>query len=168
MRSHGSQGERQNTLLSGSPLDNFMPRVGVAWQPFGNKFVVRAGYGWFYDRAGSIYLVDNLLSLPPNSGTITGTSITSLENTLHTPFQAVAGIPLGWTPRYFSTCEAIGANPCAAQHNLNGYNFGGALNYSALGTASNSNQMSNRLPLTQEYNLDLQYDLGHGWVADVG
>ena len=157
-----------NTLISGSPLDNFMPRIGVAWQPFGNKFVVRAGYGWFYDRAGSIYLVDNLLSLPPNSGTITGTSITSLENTLHTPFQAVAGIPLGWTPRYFSTCEAIGANPCAGQYNLNGYNFSGALNYSALGTASNSNQMSNRLPLTQEYNLDFQYDLGHGWVADVG
>jgi Carboxypeptidase regulatory-like domain len=157
-----------NTLLSGSPLDNFMPRLGVAWQPFGNKLVVRAGYGWFYDRAGSIYLVDNLLSLPPYSGTITGTSITNLENTLHSPFQAVAGIPIGWTPRYFSTCEAIGSDPCAAQYNLNAYNAFGTLNYSALGTASNSNDMSSRLPLTQQYNLDFQYDLGHGWVADVG
>ncbi len=58
-----------NSLFSGSPLKNFMPRIGVAWQPFGNKLVVRAGYGWFYDRAGSIYLVDNLLNLPPYGGT---------------------------------------------------------------------------------------------------
>ena len=156
------------TLLSGSPLDNFMPRLGVAWQPFGNKFVVRAGYGWFYDRAGSIYLVDNLLSLPPNSGPINGTSITNLENTLHSPFQAVATIPLGWTPRYFAGCASTTPGGCGFQFDLNGYNPFTVLNYSGLGTASNSNQMSNRLPLTQEYNLDLQYALGHGWVADIG
>ena len=28
--------------------------------------------------------------------------------------------------------------------------------------------MAHRLPLTQLYNVDLQYDLGHGWVADIG
>jgi hypothetical protein len=147
-----------NTLLSGSPLDNFMPRIGVAWQPIGTRFVVRAGYGWFYDRAGSIYLVDNIESLPPYSGPVNGTAVSNLENTLHSPFQAVAGIPLTWTPRYLST----------AGYDLNADNLFGALNYSALGTASNSDQMAHRLPLTQSYNLDLQYDLGHGWVADVG
>jgi Carboxypeptidase regulatory-like domain len=157
----GSTGVKVNSnksLLSGSPLDNFMPRLGVAWQPVGNRLVVRAGYGWYYDRAGSIYLVDNLLNLPPYSGTITGTAISNLENTLHTPFQAVAGVPLTWTPRYLS----------GAGYNLNGYNPFGALNYSGLGFTANSNEMSNRLPLTQTYSLDLQYDLGHGWVADVG
>lgn len=147
-----------NTLVSGSPLGNFMPRVGVAWQPIGNKLVVRAGYGWFYDRAGSIYLVDNLLQLPPYSGTITGTATTNLENTLHSPFQAVVGIPLTWTQRYFAP----------GSYNLNGYNFFGALNYSALGFANNSNILSQRLPLTQQYNLDLQYNLAGGWVLDVG
>ena len=35
------------TLLPGSPLNDFAPRVGLAWQPFGDRFVVRAGYGWF-------------------------------------------------------------------------------------------------------------------------
>jgi hypothetical protein len=158
-----------NSLFSGSPLDNFMPRIGVAWQPFGNKLVVRAGYGWFYDRAGSIYLVDNLLNLPPYGGTINGTSITNLENTLHSPFQAVATIPLGWTPRYFSACASTPTTPCGpGVYDLNNYNAFGALNYSGLGFTANSNQMSNRLPLTQLYNLDFQYDLGHGWVADVG
>ena len=28
--------------------------------------------------------------------------------------------------------------------------------------------MSHRLPLTQSYNLDFQYDLGGGWVVDAG
>jgi hypothetical protein len=28
---------------------NWAPRLGVAWNPHGGKFVVRAGYGWAYD-----------------------------------------------------------------------------------------------------------------------
>lgn len=146
------------TLLSGSPLDNFMPRLGIAWQPIGSKLVVRAGYGWFYDEAGSIYLVDNLLQEPPYSGPINGSATTNLENTLHTPFQSIVGIPLTWTPRYFAP----------GTYNLNAYNAFGALNYSALANANDSNTMSQRLPLTQQYNLDLQYALGGGWVLDVG
>lgn len=146
------------TLFSGSPRDNFMPRLGMAWQPFGNKLVVRAGYGWFYDEAGSIYLVDNLLQEPPYSGPIAGTAVSDLENTLHSPFQAIVGIPLTWTPRYFAP----------GTYNLNGYNAFGALNYSALANANDSNTMAQRLPLTQQYNLDLQYALGGGWVIDVG
>jgi Carboxypeptidase regulatory-like domain len=164
-----------NTLYSGSPKNNFMPRIGVAWQPFGHRFVVRAGYGWFYDRAGSIFLVDNLLNLPPYSSTINGTSISNLENTLHTPFQAVAGMPLTWTPRYFAGCASSATVNCATAgtggtplYDLNGYNAFGALNYSALGFTASSNDLSQRLPLTQVYNLDLQYDLGNGWIADIG
>jgi Carboxypeptidase regulatory-like domain len=148
-----------NTLFSGSPLNNFMPRLGVAWQPFGRKLVVRAGYAWYYDREGSTFLVDGQLNLPPYSGTATGSAIQNLENTLHSPFQAVAGAPLTWTPRFLTV---------PAGFLLNGYNAVGALNYSALGYTANSNQMSNHLPLTQAYGLDFQYDLGHGWVADIG
>ncbi len=159
-----------NTLYSGSPRDNFMPRIGVAWQPFGNKLVVRAGYGWFYDRAGSIFLVDNLLNLPPYGGTINGTSISNLENTLHSPFQSIVGIPLTWTPRYMAACASSETVNCEelGQYDLNGYNPTGAFDYSALGFTASSNDMASRLPLTQLYNLDLQYDLGHGWVADIG
>src|ERR1700728_175658 len=35
------------TLVPGSPWHNFAPLIGVAWQPLNDKFVVRAGYGWF-------------------------------------------------------------------------------------------------------------------------
>jgi hypothetical protein len=166
--STGVKVNSNNTLFPGSPLDNFMPRLGLAWQPFGNRLVVRTGYGWFYDRAGSIFLVDNLLQEPPYSGPITGTALSALQNTLHSPFQAVAGIPLGWTPRFLTGCASTTPGSCGAQYDLNAYNAFGALNYSQIALGTNSPDMSKRLPLTQAYNLDFQYDLGHGWVADVG
>ena len=39
---------------------------------------------------------------------------------------------------------------------------------SGFGYTSDSPRLGHRLPLTQEYNLDLQYEFAHGWVVDVG
>jgi outer membrane receptor protein involved in Fe transport len=41
---------------SSLPTDgnNWAPRLGVAWSPFGRRYVVRAGYGLFYGRTPSI------------------------------------------------------------------------------------------------------------------
>ena len=36
-------------LQGHAPFNNFAPRIGIAWQPFGNKLVIRAGAGEFYD-----------------------------------------------------------------------------------------------------------------------
>lgn len=76
------------TLVPGTPLNEFAPRIGVAWQPIGNKFVVRAGYGWFYDTIYSNLLIDNQLNLPPYSGSASGPSPASELDTVHDPWLA--------------------------------------------------------------------------------
>ncbi len=146
------------TLLPGSPLSEFAPRLGVAWQPFGTKFVVRAGYGWFYDTLYTNLMIDNQLNLPPYSGSAFGPSPANQTNVLHDPWAAGAG-PLVWTPRYMvtgSTDPYTGAL-CPA-----------GICSSGLTYTSDDPSMSARAPLTQEYSLDLQYEFAKGWVADVG
>jgi len=145
------------TLLPGTPWKTFAPRLGVAWQPFGNKFVVRAGYGFFYDRIYGNLLVDNQLNLPPYASTAGGSFPASQQNTLHNPWSAAPG--LVWTPRTI-TC----AGPCNPNPGLGGDNVVS----SGLTYTSDSENMANRLPLVQQYNLDLQYEVAHNWVIDVG
>lgn len=146
------------TLLPGSPWHNFAPRLGLAWQPLGTKFVVRAAYGWFYDRIYGNLLIDNQLNLPPYSGAGSGPSPQSQANTLHDPFYAGSTVATGqpwlsWTPR---TINCLG--PCS-----NGNFVSSGLCYT-----SDSPQMANRLPMTQEYSLDLQYEFARGWIGDIG
>lgn len=148
------------TLLPGSPLNEFAPRVGLAWQPFGDRFVVRAGYGWFWDTIYGNLLIDNQLNLPPYSGAGAGPSPLNQENTLHNPWEAGANTPLAWTPRYVipnTAFDPYTGAACPADVCSSGFGY-----------TSDAQQMGNRLPLVQEYNLDLQYEFAHGWIADVG
>lgn len=43
--------------LRGEDLNNFQPRLGFAWQPLrSNRFVLRGGYGMFYDRPSAAFI----------------------------------------------------------------------------------------------------------------
>ena len=58
--SYGLRYETQNWI---SDHNNWAPRVSLAWAPAGGggtpaKTVIRAGYGWFYDRFSSTYVLD--------------------------------------------------------------------------------------------------------------
>jgi Carboxypeptidase regulatory-like domain/TonB dependent receptor-like, beta-barrel len=155
------------TLLPGTPLKEFAPRLGFAWQPFGNKLVVRGGYGWFYDTIYANLLVDNQLNLPPYSGAGGGPAPLNQENTLQNPWQAGANFPLAWTPRYMlqGTTDPYTNAACPVAPTLNGPQ---GICSSGFGYTSDSPQMASRMPLVQEYNLDVQYEFAHGWVADLG
>ncbi len=155
------------TLLPGTPLKEFAPRLGLAWQPFGPKFVVRAGYGWFYDTIYANLLIDNQLNLPPYSGSGPGPAPLNRENTLQNPWKAGALFPLAWTPRYMvqGTSDPYTGALCPTSPTANGLV---GICSSGFGYTSDSPVMGSRMPLVQEYNLDLQYEFAPGWIADVG
>jgi hypothetical protein len=147
------------TLLPGSPDYNFAPRVGFAWQPVGGgKFVVRGGWGIFYDRVYGNLLVDNQQGNPPYASNGAGGFFPATFGlSLASPFNPQI---LGWTPR---TLACAGPPPCTTA-GVNSATLG--LTGSALGSTSDSQNMTT--PLIEEYNLGIQYEFAPNWVADIG
>ena len=147
------------TLLYGSPLDNFSPRVGLAWQPFSEKLVIRAGYGMFFDRVYGNLVGDNILGNEPPYATFVGMGP---NETLQDPFVAQAF--LGFIPRTLKT----GA-PIAGDAGLFGLTNLTDINGSnATGLINSGDTPTMQTPKVQQYNLDVQYEFAHGWIADIG
>jgi hypothetical protein len=137
------------TIVHGGREHNFAPRLGVAWQPLGDRFVVRAGWGIFYDRIYGNLLGNNQQAVPPYAGAVPLVASETLAN----PFEP--GAP-GWVPR---TLAVIGGNPNSVTGGVAGSDL-------TNNTTSDSEFMGT--PLIQEYNLDLQYEVAHNWIVDVG
>jgi hypothetical protein len=155
---YGTTGIRVNnnkTLLHGAPLNNFSPRIGLAWQPFGEKLVMRAGYGMFFDRVYGNLLGDNILGNMPPYATGIGTDP---SETLQNPFVAQAF--LGFIPRTLAVTPGNATNGTTLITDINGGNASGLL-------VSGDNPAM-RTPKVQQYNLDVQYEFARGWVADIG
>jgi Carboxypeptidase regulatory-like domain len=143
-----------NTLLYGSPLDNFSPRLGLAYQVT-NRLVLRAGYGMFFDRVYGNLVGDNILGNEPPYATGVGVAPTE---TLQNPYVTQAF--LGFIPR---TLVVAGSTPGYGATNItdiNGANASGLIN--------SGDDPRMRTPKVEQYNLDLQYEFARGWVADVG
>ncbi|MGD0906169.1 MAG: carboxypeptidase-like regulatory domain-containing protein [Candidatus Acidiferrales bacterium] len=125
------------------PLTNFAPRVGFAWQPTGSdRFVVRGGFGYFYDRLtdgnyATTYFINN-----PVAAVVARSGQANYFSSFAQPF---APTPLGWSPRWV--------------------NF-------ANGTSSNLSeyiQAENFLtPLVDEWNMNIQYEFKPTWVLELG
>lgn len=141
------------TLVHGAPISDFGPRIGLAWQPFSDKLVVRAGYGIFYDAVYANLLANNNGGNPPYNGLI----LNSPNNSLDVPAAVTSGI-LGWQPR---TLEVVAGSPATGATEITSNNGG-------LGLGSTSDSEFLGVPLIQQYNLDLQYEVARNWTVDIG
>jgi hypothetical protein len=152
----------------------FAPRIGVAWTPF-SKLTVRAGYGMYFDR-GEIF---SYLSPSAGSGFNGPFGVTlappfvqpvaAAQNAnLSAPFGTVAPPPppgnaaafLASLPNLAQTACGFPVSftgaPCWPAGNLFGpFLFGGY-------------DIHNKLPYTQNWTFDLQYQAFNNWLFEVG
>jgi Carboxypeptidase regulatory-like domain len=144
------------------------PRVGVAWTPF-KKITVRTGYGIYYDR-GELF---SYLSPSAGSGfngpfgvTLAPPFVQPISAprgaTLSQPFGSTVPAPppangaafLAYLPNLEQT--ACGFPGCWPAGNLFGpFLFGGY-------------DIHNKLPYTQNWTFDVQYQLSNNWMFEVG
>ena len=141
------QGVFQNSHTISSqnnpPLDNFAPRLGFAFRPTtSERFVVRGGYGYFYDRFSGNWLVGGAEQGVPYAATVGAAGTANYFSTLAQPFN---NNPPGWTPRWANTATLSGS----------------LLNIPFL-----SPQFVT--PLAYEWNLNTQYEFAQGWVLELG
>lgn len=143
----------------------FAPRIGIAWSPL-SKITIRTGYGIYYDR-GEFF---SYLS-PPAGGAFNGPFGVTLAPPYGEPIAAKRGAsftdPYGTTaptlpPGTVSSFQALLPNLAQTASgdwpagNLNGpFEFGGY-------------DINNKLPYTQNWSFDIQYQFSNSWLLDVG
>jgi len=146
----------------------FAPRIGVAWAPT-SKMTVRAGFGIYYDRgelfsylspsAGSGFNGPFGVTLaPPFVQPISVARNATLDQpfgtTLPPPPPATGAAFLSYLPNLQET--ACGYPGCWPSDNLFGpFLYGGY-------------DINNKLPYTQNWSLDLQYQASNNWMFEAG
>ena len=140
---------RKDPTASGPPWDNFAPRVGFAWQPLtSNRFVVRGGFGYFYDYIPGGNLAPPINQEPPYLIPINDGTSTNFGSSFAQPFLPN---PLGWAggARWVNFANGTG---------------------SSLNPGGNQGPITRNLvtPLTYDYNLQVQYEFLPTWVLEVG
>jgi Carboxypeptidase regulatory-like domain len=141
------QNSNNTIILQRPPWDDFAPRFGFAWQPLQtDRFVIRGGAGYFYDRTPPGIYIASVTQTAPSAVPLSQSGAALYASTLANPSPDT---PLGWQPRYanLATGQSSNLNP--------GGNFGTLPeNYT--------------VPLVYEYNLNTQYEFAPGWVLEVG
>src|SRR6267143_850557 len=138
---------------------NFGPQIGFAWSPnalpllhheFGNRLVIRGGFGIGYNRMQDAILFGNLSNVP-------------LESFFNFNGASAANIVYA-TPSDTHQFTNWPANPNAV------LTFDPTSHLPTSGSAVTLNGIDSNLatPVTYHYSLETQYDVGHNWVATVG
>jgi len=145
----------QNSLVPQDKKD-FAPRIGISWRPFAtDRFVVRAGYGIFYDTYMRYY--DQVQNYDENS----------LQNTLPASYPTnteVGNEPQSLGPRlnqlWYAPIQGLGVFTLPSWDSNDFINTNYILNQ--------VNWPKNHNPYNQQWTLDMQYALRPTLLLDVG
>ncbi len=142
----------------------FAPRIGIAWTPY-SKLTVRAGYGIYYDR-GELF---SYFSAPAGSG-FNGPFGVTLAPPFVAPDEARRGAslsaPFGTSPippPSGSAASFLSLLPNLSQTTSGDWptgNLSGPFLFSGY-------DINNKLPYTQNWTLDLQYQLSNNWLFEI-
>lgn len=140
----------------GQPLNanklNLAPRVGLAWKAFSSdRFVIRAGYGIYYDRFSSRFANFQIFDYPYD---VIGASFGGFPGSVAVPFPNLAGLSFPLTPTVPSPVPY--------------YDFGFPL--PGLNTAISGLYADPHLstPYTQQYNFGYQWEFAKSWLWELG
>jgi Carboxypeptidase regulatory-like domain/TonB dependent receptor len=143
----------------------FGPRIGIAWSPF-SKLTVRAGYGIFYDR-GELF---SYLS-PSAGGGFNGPFGVTLAPPFVAPVSAAQGAslsaPFGTVPPPPPPGNAaafLASLPNLSQTASGNFPTGNLFGPFLFG----GYDLNNRLPYTQNWTFDLQYQTSNDWLFEIG
>jgi hypothetical protein len=165
-------GNNPNSATSGasnSLMNNrqwgFAPRIGIAWTPL-SKLTVRAGYGIYYDR-GELFSY-----LSPSAGQgFSGPFGVTLAPPFVEPVAAKGGAslsaPFGTVappPPSGSAAGFLALLPNAAQTGSGDWPAGNLFGPFLFG----GYDINNKLPYTQNWTFDLQYQASNNWLFSVG
>ncbi|MGD0906332.1 MAG: carboxypeptidase-like regulatory domain-containing protein [Candidatus Acidiferrales bacterium] len=152
------QNTNKTFRMGNTPLDDFAPRLGFAYSPFSsNRFVLRGGAGYFYDKTGNANYNSGYEQNEPYSISAFGSGTAIAPSTFACPFFAPSSTsscavpPLGWTPRWVNF-GATGTNAGFTSSNL----------------SIASTQQNYWVPVTYQWNLNAQYEFAHNWTLELG
>jgi carboxypeptidase family protein/TonB-dependent receptor-like protein len=146
---------KNTPTLNNAPIANFGPRIGLAWKPLpSDRLVFRTGFGTFYDRAGNTIYNKSATQGSPYDTPVAQSGAANWFSTEASPYCSVptAGISvncatpaLGWTPRFFNPANNTGST-----------------------TAVLSANPVYLVPVTYEWNANVQYEFVNQWVLELG
>jgi hypothetical protein len=131
------------------PKDDFSPRLGFAYQPTkSNRFVMRGGFGFFYDRIDGNILVHAVEQSPPYGPTLDQIAATNQFSSLASPYQLykLGQFPMRWvnfTPGLLPTQQSSNITEAAEAPII-------------------------LTPLVYSWNFNMQYEFLPKWVLEVG